>query len=200
MMAGGFTVALPFVANQISTSAFSAPAVALQKRLPATSDPCGKVYFAKVNKSNEYLVPARVDYQLSDKHSMFGRFNFSRLDQASQYDGKNILTLDAGASPLRVYQFVLGNTYLISPGTVSSFRGSVNRTNIVKQPPDFPDLSQFGVNAYLYKPATLRVTVTNGFTAGTNNGTFSQYNTTAFQFSEDMSMIRGKHQIGFGGS
>jgi hypothetical protein len=213
MMAGDFTtvtspacagkqinLAFPFVNNKILPTAFSAPALALQKRLPATSDPCGKVYFAKINKSNEYLVPARVDYQVNDKHSLFGRFNFSRLDQASQYDGKNILTLDAGPSPLRVYQFVLGDTYLVGPGTVSSFRGSVNRTNIVKQPPAFPDLGEFGVKAYIYQPATLRVTVTNGFTAGTNNGTFSQYNTTAFQFAEDISMIRGKHQIGFGGS
>src|SRR5205085_11714360 len=137
-------------------------------------------------------VPARVDCQVSDKRSLVGRFNFSRLDQASQYDGKNILTLDAGPSPLRVYQFVLGDTYLIGPGTVSSFRGSVNRTNIVKQPPDFPDLGEFGVKAYLYKPTTLRVSVTpSGFVTGTNNGTFSQYNTTAFQFTEDLSMIRG---------
>jgi hypothetical protein len=190
----------PFTNNRISPTLFSAPAVALQKKLPVTSDPCGKVYFAKVNQSNEYLIPARMDYQASDKNSVFGRFNFSRLDQASQYDGKNILTLDAGPSPLRVYQFVLGDTYLIGPGMVSSFRGSVNRTNIVKQPPDFPDLSELGVKAYLYQPSTLRVSVTNGFIAGTNNGTFSQYNTTAFQFAEDLSMIRGNHQIGFGGS
>ena len=47
----------------------------------------------------EAVSAARVDYQVSDKQSIFGRFNFSRLDQASQYDGKNILTLDAGASP-----------------------------------------------------------------------------------------------------
>jgi len=26
---------------------------------------------------------------------------------------------------------------------VASFRGSVNRTNIVKQPPDFPDLKKY---------------------------------------------------------
>src|SRR5215510_12351626 len=211
MMAGDFNtfnacsnrttpLPLPFVNNTISPSVFSPAAVAFQKRLPATADPCGKVYFAKINSSNEYLVPARADYQVSDKQSLFGRFNFSRLDQASQYDGKNILTLDAGSSPLRVYQFVLGDTYLIGPGAVASFRGSVNRSNIVKQPPEFPDLSEFGVKAYLYKPATLRISVTNGFTSGTNNGTFSQYNTTAFQLAEDISMIRGNHQIGFGAS
>jgi hypothetical protein len=217
MMAGDFTtiasplcnagkqVTLPaqfgFNNNRIPPSAFSAPAVAIQKTLPATDEPCGKVFFAKVNKSNEYLVPVRIDYQINDKHSLFGRFNMSRLDQASQYDGKNVLTLDAGASPLRVYQFVLGDTYLIGPGTVSSFRGSVNRSNIVKQPPDFDDLSAFGVKAYIYKPATLRLAVSpNGFTMGTNNGTFSQYNTTAYQFAEDVSMVRGNHQIGFGGS
>src|SRR5438093_12737037 len=109
-----------------------------------------------------------MDYKMIEKHSLCGRSNFSRLDQASQYDGKNILTLDAGASPLRVYQFVLGDTYLIGPGTVASFRGSVNRSNIVKRPPEFPDLSEFGVKAYLYKPATMRINVTNGFISGTN--------------------------------
>jgi hypothetical protein len=192
--------ALGFSNNSIDPSRFSAPALALQKLLPPTSDPCGKVYYAKINKSNEYLIPARVDYQLSDKHSVFGRFNFSRLDQASQFDGDNILTLDAGASPLRVYQFVLGTTYLVGPGTVASFRGSVNRTNIVKQPPDFPDMNAFGVKAFLYKPATFRLNVTNGFTVGSNNGTYSHYNTTASQIAEDISMVRGDHQFGFGGS
>jgi hypothetical protein len=192
--------ALGFSNNRIDPGRFSAPALALQKLLPAPSDPCGKVYYAKINKSNEYLIPARIDYQLTNKHSVFGRFNFSRLDQASQFDGKNILTLDAGASPLRVYSFVLGDTYLLGPGTVASFRGSVNRTNIVKEPPDFQDLNAVGVKAYLYKPATFRVNVTNGFVVGSNNGTYSHYNTSAFQLAEDISMVRGNHQIGFGGS
>src|SRR5262249_39181366 len=75
------TLALPFSDNKISPSQFSPAGVAFQKRLPETSDPCGKVYYAKINKSNEYLVPARVDYQMTDKHSLFGRFNMSRLDQ-----------------------------------------------------------------------------------------------------------------------
>ena len=217
MMAGDFTtiasplcnagksVTLPaslgFASNRISPTAFSAPAAAIQKRLPTTNDPCGKVFFAKINKSNEYLIPARMDYQVNNQHTLFGRFNFSRLDQAGQYDNQNILTLDAGASPLRVYEFVLGHTWLLGSGTVASFRGSVNRSNIVKQPPDFPDLSTFGVNAYIYKPATFRLTVSpNGFSSGTNNGTFSQYNTTAFQFAEDISMVKRNHQIGFGGN
>src|SRR5206468_4496820 len=64
MMAGDFTVATspqcapggrqlalagPFIDNKISPSLFSGPAVALQKRLPVTTDSCGKVYYAKIN-------------------------------------------------------------------------------------------------------------------------------------------------------
>src|SRR5438876_3499408 len=60
MMAGDFTVATspqcapggrqlalagPFIDNKISPSLFSAPAVAFQKRLPVTTDSCGKVYY-----------------------------------------------------------------------------------------------------------------------------------------------------------
>jgi len=55
-----------FVNNRISPSLFSAPAVAVQKLLPPASDPCGKVYYAKINRNNEYLVPARIDYQVNE--------------------------------------------------------------------------------------------------------------------------------------
>ena len=180
---------------------FLPAAVALQKLLPTTDDPCGKVFFAKRTASNEYLIPARVDYNINNSHSLFVRHNYSRLDQQSQYDGKNALTLDAGASPLRVYEFVLGDTYLIGANIVNNFRGSVNRSNIVKLPPEGPvkSLQDIGVKTYLYDPPTFRVSVTNGFTMGSNNGTYSRYNTTASQLNDDISIVVGNHQIGVGG-
>ena len=44
----------------------------------------------------------------------------------------------------------------------------------------------------------MRITVTNGFTLASNNETPSTYNTMDFEFAEDMSLVRGPHQIGFG--
>ena len=52
---------------------------------------------------------------------------------------------------------------------------------------------------FLYQKKYIRVSVTNGFQVGSNVGTQAHYNTTAFQFGEDLSMVRGNHQIGFGG-
>ena len=55
------------------------------------------------------------------------------------------------------------------------------------------------VKTYLYDPPTFRVSVTNGFTMGSNNGTYSRYNTTASQLNDDISIVVGNHQIGVGG-
>ena len=90
------TLNAPFVGNRISPSLFSPVALNLQKLLPAPTDECGFVPFAKLNNVDEYQIPARVDYQVSDKQSIFGRLNYSRRDAATQYDGQNALTRGRG--------------------------------------------------------------------------------------------------------
>jgi len=88
MMAGDFTAfALPacnggrqvnltggFVNNRIDPARFSPAAVNLAKRLPATTDPCGQVKYAAADDSNEGQGVAKIDYQWSANHSLFGRY------------------------------------------------------------------------------------------------------------------------------
>ena len=190
----------PYVNNKISPALFSAPALKLESYLPTSPDPCGKVQYGSVANSNEHIGLGRVDYQWSDKHTLFGRYQLAWLDQPTDFDGKDPLTLSQAALSARVHSFVLGDTYLIGAGTVSNFRATLNRSKLPKLSPPMFDLRDLGVNMFVYAPHTLRLSVTNGFTIGTPSSTDSIYNTIGYQLGEDISLVRGAHQFGFGGN
>ncbi len=65
---------LGFVNNTISPSAFSPIALNLEKYLPTTSDPCGKITYATPASFTENQGIVRIDYQMSTKNTIFGRY------------------------------------------------------------------------------------------------------------------------------
>ena len=169
-----------------------------QPGFPTTSDPCGRIFFGRKAGSNEFVTLGRMDYQKSDKHSIFGRYMMARYDQPSDFDAKNLLALSNAELRFRVHSFVLGDTYLIGNGTVSNFRATVNRSKIPKSSPQYFDPNDVGIDMFVYVPKFMRFAITGGFNIAGTGATPSRYNTTGFQFNEDISMIRGKHQIGYG--
>jgi hypothetical protein len=200
---GAVTLKAPFVDNKVDPSLFSPAALNLvtNKLFPTTTDPCGEVRFGRRSKVDEYITVGRVDYQASEKHSLFGRYMEARRNQATNFDGTNILSLSDGIQPQRVYSFVLGDTYLIGTGTVSSFRGTLNRTKNPKDPPQFFDLTDLGVKGvYESVPHYSFIIVTNGFTVSSALVNPGRYNSTSFQLNEDLSVVRGSHQIAIGGN
>jgi hypothetical protein len=193
----------PFAGNKIDPAAFSNAALNLvhNKLFPTTTDPCGLVRFGSVPKTNEGLTTGRVDYQLSAKHSMFGRYLDARLDTPTDYDGENILTLTNGNQKQRAYSFVLSETYLVGPQTVNSFRGAVNRTVNEKRNPDYFDLTSLGVkNLYESVPNMTYLSVAAYFNIATSLVNPGHYNSTSFHIGDDLSIVRGPHQIGLGAS
>ena len=195
----------PFVNNRIDPALFSTPALNLVKRNPATSDPCGKVLFARRNNSDDHMTIGRVDYQQSDKHSLFGRYEHARLDNPSDYDGKTWFSLGQGDYKRRAYSLVFGDTYSISPNMVSSFRGTalrlINDKNINNELFSFQDLGVKNVWYPQNYPKIVILVVTGAFQSGPGGAaqhTPGVTNSTVAQFSEDLSLIRGTHQIGFG--
>ncbi len=191
-------LAAPFVNNRISPAQLSPAAVKLVSYLPAATHPCGEIRFTRKSENSEHMTVGRLDHQWSNSHSLFGRYLMARLDQPTDYDGKDPLTLSNGGLAFRVHSFVLGDTYLIGAQTVSNFRVTVNRAKIPKLPPEFFDFNDLGIKAWVYQPKYTSLSVTGGFTIGGAGGTYGHYNTTSFQFAEDLSVIHGAHQMGFG--
>ena len=68
------TLAAPFVNNQVNPASFSAPAVKFASFLPKTDDPCGKVFYSNPSQDNWGNYIGRVDYQMTNNHSLFGRW------------------------------------------------------------------------------------------------------------------------------
>ena len=68
------TLKAPFVNNKIPTSQLSPAALEITSKLPTTTDPCGLIHFGQPSATDDGQGVGKVDYQLSDKHSVFGRY------------------------------------------------------------------------------------------------------------------------------
>jgi hypothetical protein len=126
---GAVSLRAPFVNNRIDPALYSKPSLEVLKRLNTTTlDACGRVSFGRRTNQDEYIPIGKVDWQISDKHSLFGRFEMARLTTPSDSDGQSLLSISQPDYYRHAKTFVLGDTYSISPTMVSSFRGSVLRT------------------------------------------------------------------------
>ena len=164
-----------FVNNQISPSRFDPVALKIATLLPKTDDPCAKTTYGSKSNQDEHIFVERLDYQKSQKHSIFGRFLLANLETPSTYDGKNPITIDLAQSLTRVYSLVLGDTYLIGSGTVSSFRAGINRSWNERSADQFYSFADLGVQGFTPLDSdavskTIRLGVQgNGFTIGAGN-------------------------------
>ncbi len=192
----------PFSNNRVDPSAFSPSALNLVRRLPTTTDPCGRVQFGRRSQLDEHILVARVDYQASDKHNLFGRYEMVRMDQPNNFDGANQLSINQPDYDRRAHSVVLGDTYTVGSGLVSSFRGTLLRAvNDKYLAEDFFTLSDLGVKSPYYPAGWGKmaiISVSGAFNIQSGQTTPGVTNMTIYQFTEDISWIRGAHQIGFG--
>ena len=192
-----------FAGNKISPSLLNPAALKITARLPVTADPCGKVTYGLLSDSSEALGVARVDYQKSDKHSMFARYYVANFDTPTTHQGSDLLTVNTFAAHNRVNSFVFGDTYLIGSGLVNSLHVGFNRSASPKIPDNVGTWNDFGVNANSFALNLIRATVTggNGFAFGGGNAIISIVNTGPNpNLADDFTWIKGAHQFGFGGS
>jgi len=200
---GGRSIPLraPFDANnRISPALFSPAAVNITARLPKTTDPCGRVEFSRKTHNFENLGIGRVDYTMSSRHTVFTRYEMARYKAQPDNDPNNVLAYFSSPINDTVHSVVVGDTYLLSANSVSSFRFGYNDIDIQKpwiRQFDGPDV---GIKMANMMPGFLRVTATGAFTLGNTGASSSSTPTKSLQLSEDLSVIRGAHQLGFGGS
>ena len=199
------TLRAPFVGNRIDPARFHPVALNILKQIPSTDDPCGEIRYGRNADQNESIYVGKVDYQKSDRHSLFTRYSMHQLFTASGYDGKNILSV--GSQPdydRRAQSAVVGDTFLIGANVVNSFRATLFRVSNVKDvPQDFFTLSEMGVKNLWYPDGWKKmaaVSVTNGFSLIGAPAYPGPTNYMGYQFSNDVSWVRGPHQLAVGGS
>ncbi|HEV3333302.1 MAG TPA: carboxypeptidase regulatory-like domain-containing protein [Bryobacteraceae bacterium] len=186
--------------NRISPTLFDPVALNILKTFPSPTTACGLVAYGLVADQDENLVSAKVDYQISSKHSLFGRLTYAKLSQSSTFDGKDPLSIaNYGFNDLD-YGLSIGETWVISPSLVSSFRIGANRTNIVKVPDNYASWSSLGANVSPLAGNIIAIAATNFAVGGGAASPGQSHNGPLWSAYEDLNWIKGAHQISFGGS
>jgi len=199
---GGLFGANGAATNTINPALFDPAAVKIAALLPAAQNQCGGLTYAQPLSENDNEGDARLDYQVSDKQSLFARYMLLRQNIAVPYtlDPSNVLTATGVGANDQYQGFTLGDTFLVSPTAVNSARVYINRISAI-----IPGASMFGpenvgINAYTYQPNYLTVLVNGAFSLG--NGWASENSfayTTAFGANDDYRFVHGAHQFAFGG-
>ncbi|MEQ1945634.1 MAG: carboxypeptidase regulatory-like domain-containing protein [Bryobacteraceae bacterium] len=201
--------ALPgaFVGGQINPSSFAAPAVFIVNKirggLSQTPNACGLVTTGIPRKLDETQYGGKVDYQINDRHSIFGR-----IVETTQYTPstltytKDVLTASGIGIDSIAHSIALGDTYVISPTMVNAFRLGFNRTSSTRPGgQDYFSYCDAGVQNFWCgaNPNFIgTLTVQGGFTMGTSFKEGNYNRPTSYNFTDDVNWIKGSHQITFG--
>jgi hypothetical protein len=198
------TLGAPFVGNRIDPSKFSPAALKITSRLPLSTDPsgCGLVQFGQPASLDDGQYVGKVDYQVSNQHSFFGRYIGTTQFNAPPYSlpaaQQNLLVTRTGGRDNFAQTFTVGENYVISPTTLNAVRFALNRTAIHRTSTDFFSAPEVGIPIYSYLPHYMLLTVTNAFSLGGGTEVESTYATNEWQASDDVTLVRGSHQFAVG--
>ncbi len=139
----------------------------------------------------------RLDYKLSDKHQMIGRFLWSHTNVATPkvQQPANALAI------AKLMDIMASDTYMFSPNAINQVRLSVNK--IDAQPAVTSGLTndKYGINVKNTNPLAVGLPsiAISGFpTLGDPQQPFVQRNNDVYQLTDDFSLLRGKHSMKFG--
>jgi carboxypeptidase family protein len=196
------TLKAPFVNNQVSPSQFSPAALNIAKRLPTTTDPCGLINFGVAANQDHRQPLVRVDYQLSAKHAFFGRYMATQALQAPGYAGgsDNLLKTNSPGLNDMIHSFTAGETTVFSAAVVNAVRVAVNKTKVNTYQTPFFSPRDIGANLYSYLPGFMPINVTGGFQLYQGTNTFAIFLNNTYQGADDLTIVKGAHQLGFGGN
>ncbi|MBI4888855.1 MAG: carboxypeptidase regulatory-like domain-containing protein [Acidobacteria bacterium] len=196
-----------FENNRVDPARFSRAAVNMVKYLPSTTDPCGQVTYTLRNNNDDKQYVSRLDYQRTSDDTIFGRYMATKFDKPIPMgEGDTVLSLwDASANSgvlgfdALAHSLALGDTRVYGSNTVNSLRFTYNRSGVYRLAPAVFDPYDLGSDVYSYQPDVMVVIVSgNGFQA--NNPGPSRFTVGASQVSNDLTVVRGNHQLAVGGS
>jgi hypothetical protein len=93
----------------------------------------------------------------------------------------------------------IGDTMVLTNNLVNNVRFTYHHTNVHRTNAPYFGPSDVGIKAYTYVPDVTLVSVTNAFNLGLGTEFDSFYRPNTYAFSDDLTMVHGSHQFGFGG-
>jgi Carboxypeptidase regulatory-like domain len=193
------------VGNKYSSPpTYDSAALELQTYLPPRNpsyDPsdCGFVSYAIPYALTDNQFVTRVDYTVSPKQNIYGRYFIDGYQFPAYFDRNNILITTQSGNIQRVQTFTLGDAYTFSPNFVNAAHISIlRRVNNRGYAPNDINATALGINIYQAAPNGLQVSE-GKFTIGGGTNSVAHFNDNTLSVDDDVTLVRGKHQIIFGG-
>ncbi|WP_244501946.1 TonB-dependent receptor [Terriglobus roseus] len=186
--------------RKVNPATYSPQSLAFVKYLPlAQADQFGLVSVALPANNQEDQYVGRVDWNISQRHMIYGRYYLTNYKAASYYSPTNILLTTTAGNDERVQTATMGDIFNISPTMVNTFHATWARRRDTRGPTAGGiNARTLGVNVYTYVPVDFRLSVTNGPSAGCGTCSPGFFNSNSEDFSDDIDYQRGKHAFAFG--
>jgi hypothetical protein len=197
------TLRAPYVNNRLDPALLSPAALAISARMPKSTDPCGEITYEIGNDSDEHQTLGRVDFQLTSDHSVFGRYFGQKYTKPPGYAGgdDNILKSSGQGTDAMLHAVNLGTTSVFGSAMVNSARFALNKSKVDNNQNPFFCPTDVGVrNYHCYAPGYMVLAVTGAFDLYPGNQTEALFFNDSYNVSDDLTLVRGNHQFGFGGN
>jgi hypothetical protein len=190
----------PFANNQIPVSQFSPAAVNFLKYIPVSNDPCGKLLYSIPNNSSENQYLGRTDWIQSTRHSVFGRYFYTGASNPAVYSNNNLLLTTRAGTVDAVQSLVLGDSYTLSPTATNAFHFTWTRERINRgAAAGLPSFSDIGLNVAPSPGNFPQIGVSGFFSTFCGTCAKATVYSGSKQFAEDFNLVKGRHQLSFGG-
>ncbi len=193
----------PLVNQQISPAFFNPQALALAKYLPAATDATGNVGYAIPSQVYIKQFVTRVDYTINASHNLYGRYFLDGYQAPAFFSPTNILLTTSPGNVERVQTVALGENWTVNSRTINSFHASISRRVDQRGPAPGINACTIGIVQSCPLDTGLQITVgsnaTHGFAAYCGTCAPGHFNDNTLSIADDVTMLRGKHQLVFGG-
>jgi hypothetical protein len=193
----------PFTANVLNPgTSYDSAAVNLfsQGFVPVSTDPCGLLNYVQPSINNEDEIIGRVDLNISQKQTLFGRYFIDDYRAPAPFDIHNLIVTQFQGNKERAQTFTLGHTFSFTPTFINSVHATVSRRrdNRAVDPRDI-NPTTIGVNMFATISDFLLISSTGGyFTLGCGTCAPGFFNVNTAQIADDIDWIRGNHHFAFG--
>jgi hypothetical protein len=176
----------------------SAVAIATKYLQLGPSATCGKVVFGPPNPTSEEQYIGRVDWNKSQKQTMFGRYYLTHYFQQGFFNNNLLNTVNPQLDD-QEQSLTLGHTYSINSNLVNSFHASGTRSFINRgQVSSLINPKTVGINVSTPVPNYIYMAVSGDFTLSCGTCESYEVTTNSENVLDDVFWTRGRHHFGYG--
>lgn len=165
--------------------------------IPAANDPTGTFFVGPASRNRSLnQFSGRIDHNFNERNFLFGMFLSNRDQRTEPTLQNNNLPGFGDTRPATRELLSLGYTRILSPSMTNEVRAGLNRVRIDFNQSDTANPSAFGITS----PSSVmpQFVISGGAEFGGIAGFPQGRGDTAFQYSDTLSWIKGRHSLKFG--